>query len=193
MPLLRWLVAFAALSCAHLLLLDNALAQAGEVEAAEVEAGTAESGEVELLERELASELATLSAADCATACQSLESMMRAADRLCQLDPGPRCNEAQRTVDEAARRVRQACPECAAARNREDDDGTKTVTRAQETGQDGPTEVADESAPAAGPPAEERGAAGCAACTIGQGGAAPWTPWLLPIGLALAAARRRRR
>jgi len=176
------LVAFAALLSAHLLLLGDAWAQPSEIEQ---------------LEAELAEGLATLSTSDCVTACLALDSMIRAAERLCELDPGPRCDEAQRKVDEAARRVHEACPDCAASRDSEDDDGTKTVTRAQEGPGEQPAQAgaADESAPAyaPGPPAEDQGAAGCAACHVGYAHDATPAPWLLLLAAALASARRRRR
>lgn len=71
--------------------------------------------EIATLEQNLASEQAALSTTDCATACRALASIRRAADRICALDPDERCASARARADEATRRVRDACPECAIA------------------------------------------------------------------------------
>ncbi len=70
------------------------------------------------LTRQLAQDYAALSTSDCAVACRALGSMQRAADRICVLSPGPACDDARGKVDDARRRVREACPMCAAERPR---------------------------------------------------------------------------
>jgi hypothetical protein len=49
---------------------------------------------------------------DCTMACRALESMRRATERLCAIEPGNRCAEAIRKVGDATQRVRAACPTC---------------------------------------------------------------------------------
>ena len=67
------------------------------------------------LERNLASEITMLSTSDCTTACRALASIRRAADKICELEPGDRCTAGRAKADEATRRVREACPDCAIA------------------------------------------------------------------------------
>jgi hypothetical protein len=71
--------------------------------------------DVRTLEKQLADEVASLSTSDCNLACRALESIRRAADRICALEPGPRCDAARAKVAESTRRVREACPACVAA------------------------------------------------------------------------------
>ncbi len=55
------------------------------------------------------------SAADddtCESACDALHAMQRAADRVCELAPGDRCEAARTRVADAEKRVMEACPEC---------------------------------------------------------------------------------
>ncbi|MBI2389242.1 MAG: hypothetical protein HYV09_06465 [Deltaproteobacteria bacterium] len=75
---------------------------------------------------EMADALAELAAAEqqlaasppCVTMCKALESMKRAADRVCDLaKDGPpsdqrRCDDARAKLEEATARVRAACPDC---------------------------------------------------------------------------------
>jgi hypothetical protein len=81
------------------------------------DAGTG--GDLSTLEKQLVDErttLATLLAnADCVSACKALGSIQRAADRICALEPGPRCDAAKEKAADATRRVREACPDCAFA------------------------------------------------------------------------------
>ena len=140
------------------------------------------------LEQELDDVYASLSTADCAVACRALESMIRAADRICSLEPGPRCTRARKKVADAKRRVREACPDCAAATAALPH---PPVEPAQEP--DDVEEHADMAEPADAPPSEEsRG--GCAACCVGQrGNNGIGAVAALMIALGLAGARRRRR
>jgi hypothetical protein len=50
----------------------------------------------------------------CVTACDALGSMRRAADRVCVLAPGERCDSASARVGAAEKRVFDACPGCSA-------------------------------------------------------------------------------
>ncbi len=124
--------------------------------------------ELPTLELQLDDELQQAGAGDCATACRALDSMRRAAERICAIDPGLPCQKAREKVAHAEQRVRAACPECAAAPPREEQE------------------------PAAAPPQRGRG---CAGCATSAGSDAPVGAGLL--GLALGAAlvfrpRRRR-
>src|SRR5689334_15517917 len=67
---------------------------------------------VAAIEVEIDRAAAHLSGEGCPIACTALVSMQRAADRLCALDPGPRCAAARGRVREATRRVREECPSC---------------------------------------------------------------------------------
>src|SRR5438067_2567780 len=49
---------------------------------------------------------------DCALACNALDSMRRAADRLCGIDPGERCARAREKLRTTLERVFASCPEC---------------------------------------------------------------------------------
>jgi MYXO-CTERM domain-containing protein len=160
---------------------------------------TSPAGEIEALEADLDKELAALSTADCALACAALESMSRSAERICQLAPGARCQAARDKVSSATRRVRDACPDCAAAAH--DDD----LLRQQQStpAEPAPSELdmagerADEdekrskAAPSSAPPAEDAGSAGCAACAIGQQSDDRGAALLLLCALGLALLRRR--
>jgi len=130
-------------------------------------------GGADALVVEIDRDYAVAQGGDCATACKALDSMRRAADRLCQLDPGDRCAKARQKVADATARVNASCPSCA-----------------QPTSNAGPSEskeaeaVAQESAPRKG--------GGCAGCTSAPGG--DGLGIALGIGgLVLLGARRRRR
>jgi hypothetical protein len=78
-----------------------------------VDAGGA--GDVRALQLELDQELSALSTSDCFAACRALGSIRRAAEKICQLEPGPRCDAAREKAADATRRVHEACPDCALA------------------------------------------------------------------------------
>lgn len=110
--------------------------------------------EVAALEKQLGEEHAALQTQDCTVACRALASIRRAADRICALEPGPRCDDARAKADDARRRVSEACPDCALAATPPKDDDRRA------------------SAKPAAPPAEAQTAAesaphrgGCASCT----------------------------
>jgi hypothetical protein len=50
----------------------------------------------------------------CETACDALAAMRKAADRVCDIAPGERCDAARARVASAEKRVLEACPECEA-------------------------------------------------------------------------------
>ncbi len=120
---------------------------------------------------------------DCGTACRALESMRRAADRICVIDSGDRCAHAEDLLRQAALRVRASCPECSIAQERR------------------PTQpVAPAMAPPPAPPqpaaestlAVERRQGGCAGCTTTSTEAPAPAPLLL-LAAAIAACTRRRK
>jgi hypothetical protein len=158
----------------------------------------------------------------CAVACPALASMERAADRICALDPGPRCAAARAKVRDAAQRVEQACGPCR--------DGKPSVPKDKDTPEkaaDKPALPSPSSAPAptppavqskgaeeplggatpppapppppAAPPAESVNAAaprrgGCAACAVGGSGEQALGGSLLAaLAVAAGVARRRSR
>ncbi len=113
-------------------------------------------------------------------ACRALSSMQRAADRLCALDPGPRCAAARAKVADATERVRAACPEC--------DVGADARPPAPTPAASPPEDEAK------GPPAEAPKGGGCAGCTVApedDAGAGALAAGLL-VALAIAARGRRR-
>lgn len=116
----------------------------------------------------------------CDEACRALGSMKRAADRICQLEVGERCEQARARCEEATRRVREACPECALA--------SKEAPKDQVVAQREPQAGAAKTESVQTEPTR-----GCASCSTSSGG-------LLESGtlggltaLALGALRRRRR
>ena len=150
------------------------------------------------LERSLDEQHDALSTSDCATACRALASILRAADKICALDPGDRCAAGRAKADDATRRVREACPECAIASTApepkprpEDRAMTKGGTKAAQ-----PPEASSEqgvTVQASAPPSESK-RGGCAGCTTTS--AAPVDVGggiLAGLALALGLARRRRR
>ena len=139
---------------------------------------TRQPDEVRALQDEIAQDDQKLSTGDCAVACQALGSMQHAADRLCELAPGPLCAEARSKVKNATDRVRASCPECGAA-------GNEVPPIAAGARDFEKPEVGQEVVAAA----PRRG--GCAGCTVGgeRGGAAG----ALALVLAWAIARWRRR
>src|SRR5262245_56796244 len=112
------------------------------------------SDEVTALEEQIARDDAMLSTESCAVACEALGSMLRSVDRLCTLDPGPRCIKAQAKVADAAGRVRASCPACKLAGSEAPLVGART----------------SESVPAPAPPPRGGGCAGCAVGDAERGG-----------------------
>jgi MYXO-CTERM domain-containing protein len=71
------------------------------------------SGDVDAAQAEVDRDYAQAHASDCALACRALDSMRHATEKLCVLDPGDRCANAKRKLDDATTRVKAACPVCA--------------------------------------------------------------------------------
>lgn len=126
--------------------------------------------DVATLATDLDHQVAALSTSDCASACKALGSIRRAADKICALEPGgSRCDAARTKADDATKRVREACPDCAEA----------AMTPA-------PTEA--KTAPAAAPPAEaERGGCHCNVATTPDAGDFA----VLALALAVLVEKRR--
>jgi uncharacterized protein (TIGR03382 family) len=158
------------LAAALLLWPSMALAQPALVTTSDAEAAQAE------VDRDYAQALAS----DCATACRALDSMRRATERLCALDPGDRCASAKKKLDDATAHVRSACPSCAAQLDEE----KKPVATP-------PPPEATGSQPAAEMESVQRkgGCAGCATTSSPVEAVGP----LAFAGLLLLGLRRRRR
>ena len=109
---------------------------------------------LETLQKELEQEYSALSTQDCVTACKALGSIRRAADKICALEPGPRCADARAKADDAQQRVHAACPDCRIAAAPPTDEERRAAER--------PAPGA--APPQAAPPAEER-RGGCASCS----------------------------
>jgi hypothetical protein len=115
--------------------------------------------ELDTLERELDEDdaaLATgLGSSDCQTACRALASMRRAADKICALAPGPRCEAARAKAADALARVKKTCPACAAA----------TESPPPPPPPEAPPAVEDQGVrPAQAAPPAESPKGGCASC-----------------------------
>jgi len=131
---------------------------------AKADAINASREDVTTLEQTLAAEHAALSTTDCAAACRALASIRRAADKICALDPTARCTAARAKAEDATRRVRDACPDCAIASAPLPSPGREEP--AAKKGADAPMPTVEASAP----PSESR-RGGCAGCEMT--GAAP--------------------
>lgn len=146
------------------------------------------SDEITNLEKSLAEETKTLSTSDCSAACRALASIRRAADKICALEPGERCTAAHAKSEDATRRVRDACPECAIASI------APEHPRAPAT--DAPAPVAPTSREVisnsdGNAPPSERGRGGCASCDAG--GASPGDLGAAALGIAALVRLLRRR
>lgn len=109
---------------------------------------------------------------DCAAACKALDSMRRSVQRLCELEPGARCEEARKTLADSERRVVAACPVCVRS-------------------PPPPPEDRMAKAEAAPLPASERAPRGCGGC---EAGTAPGDASIFVLAtLSLLARLRRRR
>lgn len=157
-------------------------------------ASVARADEIADLEKSLAQEHAALSTSDCSAACRALASVRRAADKICALEPGPRCSAAHAKSDDATRRVRDACPECAVASvvpdRKPDSPATAPVTPAPappQVGQERESVHTTASAPA---PESRRG--GCASCHASGASLGEATSGVLAV-LALAGLLRRKK
>ena len=143
--------------------------------AAEADAG----GAIETAQADLDRAYGDALSQSCDLACRALESLRRAADHLCALDPGDRCAKAQEKVRSANEHVRSSCPDCASAL--EAKRGTAQPQAAQPQREE-TTVAAEQAAPS------KRG--GCAGCTVARQESAQGA-WAASL-LALLALRRRR-
>jgi hypothetical protein len=135
------------------------------------------------LSAEIDGDYAQAQSNDCDTACRALDSMRRATDRLCVLDPGDRCARTRQKLADATARVRSACPGCAEPAGGTFSDESK---------------AAGAPAPPTNAPAEEtvqKKSGGCAGCTLGgyTSGSAEGAGWLLALALAMRRLRARAR
>jgi MYXO-CTERM domain-containing protein len=148
--------------------------------------------ELTTLERNLATETAALSTSDCSTACRALASIRRAADKICALDPGERCAAGRAKADEATKRVRDACPECAIA-STPPMPAPEREERAMSKGGAHPS--ADAAAPvsASNAPPSESKRGGCAGCATTRTSPGDLTTAALAISALAFTLRRRRR
>lgn len=157
---------------------------------------------------EIEEEIAQLDTSDCTAACAALESMRRAAQRVCELDAGERCAKARARVEEARKKVLAACPDCQAAQSTANfeqpfpapDAEPKPADRPEppvQPGVDQPEQsvtqggVAGPAPAPAAPPRADEADGGCAACAVGHRDPARDGVWLVLMAGALALARRR--
>lgn len=145
------------------------------------DAGTPED-DVASLEKQLREEHAALQTQDCVLACRALASIRRAADRICALEPGPRCDDARAKADDARKRVSEACPDCALAAAPPTDDERRAAAKPAPAPAERVETAGTESAPRRG---------GCASCTTT--GAAPGGDLAVVLLGAWAASRLARR
>ncbi len=154
-------------------------------------ASTARADEITDLEKSMAQEHSALSTSDCSAACRALASIRRAADRICAIEPGPRCSAAHAKSDDATRRVRDACPECAIASVAPEPPPTTPATTPvtpapPRAGQ------SEERVQAASAPRSESGRGGCASCHASGASLGEATTGVLAV-LALAGLLRRKK
>jgi hypothetical protein len=128
---------------------------------------------------------------NCATACRALESMRRATERLCTIEPGDRCADALRKVGDATQRVRAACPACpesltaSPATRGEAGKAPQTIPAAEQPPMSANSPVAREVV------AEEtRKRGGCAGCATAPAHGGAVSPYLLAAAILLARRRR---
>lgn len=163
--------------------------------------------EVIALAAQVPSRGAPMSAGGCVIACRALGSMERAAARLCQLDPGPRCDDARAKVKEASRRVMEACAECRATREEAPPPVRANGKPGDKPAVESPSPAVESPAPPPPPPmspprdaadhggapaAEVRRGGGCAGCHVGERDSVSGG-WLAALLGALLLMRRRRR
>jgi MYXO-CTERM domain-containing protein len=156
---------------------------------------------------ELDAKLDALDTNNCGAACEAIASMRRAAERICELEPGPRCDAARAKVEGARKKVLAACPSCAAAsgkattvtgepepkpkpspaKKQEQKDAKPSLDLDNE--QERATRPAEPSRPPPAAPSD----GGCAPCAVGtssEPGAR--AAWLMLLGAVIAWRRRRR-
>jgi len=136
--------------------------------------------DVDSVVAEIDRDLAQAQSADCDTACRALDSMRRATERLCAMDPGDRCARARQKLADATARVRSACPSCPQAAQQTLPESEKAEEAPTPSGN---AAVAEETV--------QKKSGGCGACTLGSPqGDTHGAAWLL--GLAFLMLRRGR-
>ncbi len=150
--------------------------------------------------------LAKLELSNCASACEALKSMRRAAERVCSLDGAGPCDKARAKVEEARKKVAAACPDCEAAQARRsvhEEPAPKPATKAphpepvREKGDDDDDDEAPDAmktgagqsapvSPSSPPPAEPADGGGCGACVVRPSDSSTHRWWLAAGALALA-------
>ena len=149
-------------------------------------------GALAAAQADFAAELAASATADCGTACRALDSLRRAADNLCTLDPGPPCADAKAKLEKASERVHASCPDCPAmAFDNTPKPPPPPALPPQETKSPSSvpaTENLEETTVAAAP----RRSGGCASCSVSNETRDP-TPALAIAALATLLLRKRRR
>jgi hypothetical protein len=153
----------------------------------------APSVEVNALRAEIESDFAVTERADCSLACRALDSMRRATDRLCALDPGDACADARAKVRRSTERVRSACGDCPASLDiptgQAEEEGKRKLTPSQPAE---PTAVNTATPPEAAP----RKGGGCAGCaSVGHGEGPEFglmAPFIAALTIVWGRSRRRR-
>lgn len=132
---------------------------------------------------------------DCTTACRALQSIQRAADRICELEPGDRCKDARSKADDAARKVHASCPDCviAQAPPRKDLDKQQDErVHAGESKKGSATSADAAPVPASAPQSESVKSGGCRSCNESGTSPSDFAPALLAIFAVLGLRKRRR-
>ncbi len=146
--------------------------------------------DVDALSAEVDRDYASALAADCTMACQALDSMRRAAEHLCAIDPGDRCAQARQKVAEATAHVHATCPACGSALRDEEAAKGGAATGAKEVPAPAPPPPPASVTVAEEAQVSKRG--GCAGCSTSS----PTGGDLAPLGalvIGMLALRRRKR
>lgn len=129
---------------------------------------------------------------DCTTACRALQSIQRAADRICELEPGERCKDAKSKADDAARKVHASCPDCVIAQAPRKEMEKPADEERAHTGSKKGSAGAVDAAPTPANAPESVKSGGCRSCNESGTSPSDFAPALLAI-LAILGLRKRRR
>lgn len=153
----------------------------------------ARADEVDDLLKKMGDTAQALSTDDCTAACRALESMGRAAERICAIEPGPRCADARGKVETARGRVRSACPTCASANVAPPETTDKRPAPPPPSpGADSGGTKGAEAVQASAPPSEQK-RGGCAGCTTTERSSDLGGVCVVLVALAFLGVRSRRR
>jgi hypothetical protein len=126
---------------------------------------------------EIDSDWAQAQSSDCDTACRALDSMRRATERLCAMDPGDRCARARQKLAEATAHVRSACPSCPEATGHMFTESEKA---------EAPPAPAPAGNAAVAEETVQKKSGGCGGCTLATADdGSPGAAWLLGLALLL--------